>query len=250
MKKNCPILEVRNISMDFGTIRALNNVSFELETGKILGFVGDNGAGRSTLLQVLCGGLQPSEGEIYIEGKKIRLKSTADAMKRGIAMVYQFSKLVDIATVWENFFMGRERTKRLGPLAFLDVERMKSFTAKTLADYGHNLDITREVKELSGGQRRLLSVSRAMEANPKIFLLDEPTHGLSKRVIMDIFNLLKKAKEEKKSSIIITSQWFEQISGFVDDVIVLKRGEIVGRFDAESADKVKIFKLAMGLMTN
>jgi len=249
MKKTGPILEVKNISKDFGTIRALNNVSFSLETGKILGFVGDNGAGRSTLLQILCGGLQPSGGEIYLGGKRIQFKSTADAMKRGIAIAYQFSKLVDIATVWENFFMGRERTKRLGPLKFLDIERMKNFTAKTLADYGHTLDIGREVKELSGGQRRILAISRAIEANPKIFLLDEPTHGLSKRVITEIFDLLRNAKEEKKTSIIITSQWFEQISGFIDDVIVLRRGEVVGRFDAESADRVKIFKLAMGLMT-
>jgi ABC-type glutathione transport system ATPase component len=78
-------------------------------------------------------------------------------------------------------------------------------------------------------------------------LLDEPTHGLSKRIIKDIFDLLRKAKEEKDTSIIITSQWYEQVSDFIDDVIVLRRGEVVGRFDTESADRVKIFKLAMGL---
>jgi len=248
MKETTPILEVKKISKDFGTIRALNNVSFALQRGKILGLVGDNGAGRSTLLKVLSGGIQPSGGEIYLDGKKMQFKSTADAMKQGIAIAYQFSKLVDIATIWENFFMGRERTRRLGPFLFLDVDKMKNFTAKTLADYGHSLDIGREVKNLSGGQRRILAISRSIEANPKIFLLDEPTHGLSKRVITEIFDLLRKAKKEKNTSIIITSQWFEQISGFVDDVIVLRRGEIMGRFDAESADKVKIFKLAMGLV--
>jgi ABC-type sugar transport system ATPase subunit len=135
----------------------------------------------------------------------------------------------------------------VGPLVFLDVEKMKHLTADSIAKYGHTFDIEREIGELSGGQRQIIAVTRAIEANPEILLLDEPTHGLSKRIIQDIFGLLKKAREEKNTSIIITSQWYEQVIGFIDDVIVLRRGEIVGHFDAESADRVKIFKLAMGL---
>jgi simple sugar transport system ATP-binding protein len=245
-----PLLEVKNISKSFGTVRALRNVSFDLERGKILGLVGDNGAGRTTLLNILSGGLRPSNGEICIKGKEIQFKSPADAMKKGIAIVYQFLELVDIAKVWENFFMGRELTKRIGPLVFLDVERMKRFAAESIAKYGHTLDIEREIGELSGGQRQIIAVTRAIDANPEILLLDEPTHGLSKRVIKDVFDLLRKAKVEKDTSIIITSQWYEQVSDFIDEVIVLRRGEVVGRFDTETADRVKIFKLAMGLATN
>ena len=249
MKAAGPILEVKHISKNFGTVRALHNISFDLEGGKILGLVGDNGAGKSTLLNILSGGLQPSGRKIYLEGKETRFKSPADAMKKRIAIVYQFLQLVDIAKVWENFFMGRELTKRIGPLAFLDVEKMKHLTAEAIAKYGHTFDIEREIRELSGGQRQIIAVTRAIEANPEILLLDEPTHGLSKRIIKEIFDLLKKAKEDKDTSIIITSQWYEQISDFIDDVIVLRRGEVVGHFDAESANRVKIFKLAMGLTT-
>ena len=244
-----PMLEVKNISKNFGTVRALRNMSFDLEGGKILGLVGDNGAGKSTLLKILSGDLQPSGGKIYLQGKETRFKSTADAMKKGIAIAYQFLGLVDIAKVWENFFMGRELTKKMGPLAFLDVEKMKHLTAEAIAKYGHTFDIEREIRELSGGQRQIIAVTRAIEANPEILLLDEPTHGLSKRIIKEIFDLLRKAKEDKDTSIIITSQWYEQISDFIDDVIVLRRGEVVGHFDAESADRVRIFKLAMGLTT-
>ena len=247
MQGTGPLLKVKNISKSFGIVRALSNISFDLERGKILGLVGDNGAGRTTLLNILSGGLQPSDGEIYIKGKEAQFKSPADAMKEGIATVYQFLELVDIATVWENFFMGRELTKRIGPFAFLDVEKMKRLATESIAKYGHTFNIEREIGELSGGQRRIIAVTRAIEANPEILLLDEPTHGLSKRVIKDIFDLLRKAKEEKDTSIIITSQWYEQVSDFVDDVIVLRRGEVVGRFNTESADRVKIFKLAMGL---
>ena len=171
-------------------------------------------------------------------------------MKKGIATVYQFLELVDIAKVWENFFMGRELTKRIGPLAFLDVARMKRCAAESIAKYGHTFDVEREIGELSGGQRQIIAVTRAVEADPEILLLDEPTHGLSKRVIGDIFGLLKKAKEEKGTSIIITSQWYEQVSDFVDEAIVLRRGEVAGHFSAECADRVKIFKLAMGLAAN
>ncbi|MGD0916281.1 MAG: ATP-binding cassette domain-containing protein [Thermodesulfobacteriota bacterium] len=247
MKGAGPLLEVKNISKNFGTVRALSNISFDLKGGKILGLVGDNGAGRTTLLKILSGGLQPSGGEIYIKGQETQFKGPADAMKKGIAIVYQFLELVDIATVWENFFMGRELTKRIGPLVFLDVEKMKRLTAESIAKYGHTFNIEREIGELSGGQRQIIAVTRAIEANPEILLLDEPTQGLSKRVIKDIFDLLRKAKEEKDTSIIITGQWYEQVSDLIDDVKVLRRGEVVGHFNTESADRVKIFKLAMGL---
>ena len=249
MKLAGPILEVKNISKDFGTVRALNNISLSLEEGKILGLVGDNGAGRTTLLNILSGGLQPSSGSIYFKGKEIRFKSPADAMKLGISTVHQSLELVEIASVWENFFMGRELTKRMGPLAILDVEKMKHLTEESVTEYGHKFKIEREIGELSGGQRQIIAVTRAIKANPEILLLDEPIHGLSVRVINDIFDILRKAKKEKDTSIIITSQWYEQISGFIDDVIVLRRGNIAGQFDVQSANKANIFKLAMGLAT-
>jgi len=243
------ILQVKNISKNFGTVKALCNVSFGLERGKILGFVGDNGAGKSTLIKILSGALQLTSGEIYLEGEKVSFKNTADAMKMGIATVYEFQtpQLVDIAKVWQNFFMGRERKKGKGLISFLDVEGMKNLTTEAMAKRGHELDVEREVRELSGGQRGILFISRALEADPRILLLDEPATGLSKRVIDEIFILLRQAAEGKKFSIIITSQWFELIRNLVDEVMVLRRGEIVGRFDAKSASNVEIFKLAMGL---
>jgi simple sugar transport system ATP-binding protein len=170
-------------------------------------------------------------------------------MKLGISTVHQSLELVEIASVWENFFMGRELTKRMGPLAILDVEKMKHITEESVTKYGHKFKIEREIGELSGGQRQIIVVTRAIEASPEILLLDEPIHGLSVRVINDIFDILRKAKKEKDTSIIITSQWYEQISDFIDDVIVLRRGNIAGQFDEQSANKVKIFKLAMGLTT-
>jgi len=242
------ILKVENISKNFGGVRALDNVSFELERGKILGLVGDNGAGKSTLLKIIAGNLQPSSGKIYLDGKEVHFSSPADAMKRGIAITYDFMALVDCAKVWENFFMGRELTRKLGFFNILDIERMRHVTAEAIAKhYGRVFDVEREAVGLSGGQKRILAVTRAVEADPRLLLLDEPTLGLSERVIREIFGFLRRVKDEKGLSIIITAQWYEQIKGFVDEVIVLRLGKIQGCFDAKSADKAVIFKLAMGL---
>lgn len=246
---NKPVLEVKNISKKFGKSIALNDVSFTLEAGRILGLIGDNNAGKSTLLKILSGGIQPSDGKIYINGEEMHFKSTADAIKKRIAMVHEFLELVNIATIWENFFMGRELIKRIGPFPYLDIGKMKNVTAETVTKYGHTFDTEREIGELSGGQRQIIAVTRAINANPRILLLDEPTHGLSERIVRDIFNILREAKETNNTSIIITSQWYEQVRGFVNDVLVLKTGNIVGRFDSESASAGKIFKLATGLTT-
>lgn len=243
------ILEVYSLSKNFGTVKALVDISFQLERGKILGIVGDNGAGKSTLVKILSGAIPLTSGKIYLEGLKVSFKSTADAMRMGIATVYEFQtpQLVDIAKVWQNFFMGREEKKGKGLISLLDVKKMKHQTVTAMAKRGHELDVEREVRELSGGQRGILFITRALESSPMILLLDEPTTGLSKRVINEIFNLLHKAAEEKRFTIIITSQWFESIKSLVDEVIVMRRGEIVGHYDVKNANNVEIFKLAMGL---
>ena len=245
MKGTGPILEVKNISKNFGTVSALRNMSFDLEGGKILGLVGDNGAGRSTLLKILSGGLQPSGGKIYLEGKGTRFKSPADAMKKGIAIAYQFLQLVDIAKVWENFFMGRELTKRIGPLAFLDVEKMKHLTAEAMAKYGHTFDVEREVRELSGEQRQIIAVTRAIEANPEILLLDESFTLLSLGGRKEILNFLRKVNQKIGITMIIVSHDLDLIKKLSHYIMVLRGGEKIffGHTDKISIDEIVKYML-------
>ena len=245
MKGAGSILEVKNISKNFGTVSALRNMSFDLKGGKILGLVGDNGAGRSTLLRILSGGLQPSGGKIYLEGKGTRFKSPADAMKKGIAIAYQFLELVDIATVWENFFMGRELTKRIGPLAFLDVEKMKHLTAEAIAKYGHTFDIEREVGELSGEQRQIIAVTRAIEANPEILLLDESFTLLSLEGRKEIVNFLRKVNKKIGITMIIVSHDLDLIKKLSHYIMVLRGGEKIffGHTDKISIDEIVKYML-------
>jgi simple sugar transport system ATP-binding protein len=239
------IMEVKNISKNFGTVRALCNVSFDIERGKILGLVGDNGAGKSTLLKILSGDLHPSGGNIYLKGKEIRFNSPADAMKMGIAIAYQFLELVDIASVWENFFMGRELTKRIGPLAFLDIEKMKHLTAEAITKHGPKLDVEREVIELSGEQRQIIAVSRAIEADPKILLLDESFTLLSLEGRKEIVDFLGNVNKKCDITMVIVSHDLDLIKKLSHYIMVLRSGEKVffGRTDEISIDEIVKYML-------
>jgi simple sugar transport system ATP-binding protein len=239
------MMEVKNISKNYGTVSALNNVSFDLAKGKILGLVGDNGAGKSTLLKILSGDLRPSGGEIYLEGRRTRFRSPADAMKIGIAIAYQFLELVDSAKVWENFFMGRELTKRIGPLVFLDIEKMKHLTAEAIAKYGPELDIEREVGELSGEQRQIIAVTRAIEANPEILLLDESFTLLSMEGRKEIVNFLREVNKKNDITMVIVSHDLDLVKNLSHYIMVLRGGETMffGPTDEISIDEIVRYML-------
>ena len=251
MKGTGPVLEVKNNSKNFGSVRALSNVSFDLEGGKILGLVGDNGAGKSTLLKILSGDLHPSGGNIYLRGKEIRFRSPADAMKMGIAIAYQFLELVDIASVWENFFMGRELTKRKGPFAFLDIKKMKHLTAEAITKHGPKLDVEREVIELSGEQRQIIAVTRAIEADPKVLLLDESFTLLSLEGRKEIVDFLENINKKSDITMVIVSHDLDLIKKLSHYIIVLRSGEKVffGRTDEISIDEIVKYMLPQDELT-
>lgn len=240
---NGSMVEVKNISKNFGTVRALSNVSFDFESGEILGLVGDNGSGKSTLLKILSGDLQPSGGKIFIEGKITKFRSPADAMKMGIAIAYQFLELVDSVTVWENFFMGRELTRRKSP--FLDIKKMKYLSAEAIAKHGPKFDIESEVGTISGEQRQIVAVTRAMEANPKILLLDESFTLLSLEGRQEMVNFLRNVNEESGTTMIIVSHDLDLVRKLSHYIMVLRNGEKVfyGHTDEISIDEIVKYML-------
>jgi simple sugar transport system ATP-binding protein len=239
------MMELRKISKNYGTVTALSNVSFALERGKILGLVGDNGAGKSTLLKILSGDLQPSGGEIYIGGRRARFKSPADAMRIGIAIAYQFLELVDSARVWENFFMGRELTRRVGPLVLLDIAKMKRLTAEAVAKYGAEFDVEREAGELSGEQRQIIAVTRAIEANPTILLLDESFTLLSVEGRKELLNFLREVNRKSDITMVIVSHDLDLVRELSHYIMVLRGGEKVflGRTDEIGVDEIVRYML-------
>jgi ABC-type sugar transport system ATPase subunit len=227
------MIKAQNITMNFGTVKALDNVSFELERGKILGLVGDNGAGKSTLLKILCGYIQPTSGEIFIEGEKARFRSPADAMKKGVAITHQFLELVHMATAWENFFMGRERTTRTGPFKLLNINLMKELTRQAIGKYGQSFDVECEVEDLSGEQRQIVAVARAVEADPKILFLDESFTLLSLDGREEIVNFLKIVNRQSNVTMIIVSHDLELVKKLTHKIMILRGGRKVYFGDIE-----------------
>ncbi|MFH5801548.1 ATP-binding cassette domain-containing protein [Haladaptatus sp. CMAA 1911] len=243
MAADMPNLRVENLSKSYQEVVALEDVSFEVEQNSILGLVGDNGAGKSTLLKILNGYVQPDSGTLILGEDRYSPKNPQVARDRGVAMTYEEFALVDGAAVWENFFMGREMTKKYGIIKTVDRKNMESNVKKTLTEYGFDFDPNKESFELSGGQRRILVVSRAIESDPDLLLLDEPFRGLSERAINQLWKILH--EYSKTGSIIITSQWYSTIEERVDDIMILRQGNMVGKFDNESIGRKKCDRLMM-----
>lgn len=226
------ILECRNISKRYGNIEALNDVSFKLYKNEILGLVGDNGAGKSTLIKIIRGAVQPTSGEIFINGKKVQFTNPMDAAKKGVQCVYQDLALVDQMSIVDNFFLGREKqNKKLGFLPVLDEKQMKKETIEGLKEIDFTMDVNKKVLNLSGGQRQAVAVARAVFSNPEIILLDEPTSALSEKAKHEIFELLKTLKQEH--SLIFVTHDLNNALQLCDRLIILKLGEVAYRSEVK-----------------
>src|ERR1700754_2380447 len=168
------LLELRGISKHFGAIQALTDVTFGLEPGQVVGLMGDNGAGKSTLVKVIAGNFPPSHGEIRIDGKAVHFGKPVDARRQGIEIVYQDLALCDNLTAAANVFLGRELTRRWGPVRLLDHGAMATQAAALFAELKSETRPRELVRQMSGGQRQAVAIARTRLADPRIVLLDEP----------------------------------------------------------------------------
>jgi len=220
-----PLLEMTNISKSFGKIQALRNVTFALNRKEVVGLVGDNGAGKSTLVKILSGVHSPDQGEIYLEGKKVKFSSPADARAAGIETVYQDIGLVNRMSIYRNFFLGREETRTIGFLPLLDLRSMQEKSKKALDSLGIRIrSVTEDISFLSGGERQSISVARSTFFGGKILILDEPTMALSVRESKRILELVAHARDRGVSIIFITHNVY-QVHEVADRLVVLERGQ-------------------------
>jgi simple sugar transport system ATP-binding protein len=243
MPNEGPLLEVKGISKTFGQIRALDNVSFLLEKAEIIGLVGDNGAGKSTIISVLMGVYPPDEGEILFCGKKAQFSSPRDAREAGIEPVYQQASLVELMNLWRNFFLGREITRRIGPFHFLDKRTMKEASFGITQDIGVGLRTPDEnVSFLSGGERQAICIGRSMYFDAKLLLLDEPTAALS---VKETQRVLKFAEECRRRgvSVIIVDHNIHHIYPIVDKFVVLDRGSKIAELNREDVTAENVIQV-------
>ena len=228
MTESTPIVEMRNIKKRFAAVRALRGVDLVLHHNEVLGLVGDNAAGKSTLMKVLSGAYIPDEGEIFIEGKKAHMVAPMDARRLGIEMVYQDLALADNLDVAANVFLGHEAVSaQLGPIRVMDKRHMEQETQRLLDHLKIDVSSVRlNVASLSGGQRQSVAIARSTAFNAKVIIMDEPTAALSVAAIGKVLDLVRELKAQG-SSIIVISHRLEDIYQVSDRMMVLRHGRKV-----------------------
>lgn len=225
---NTPVVEMRNIKKNFGAVQALRGVDLSLQHNEVLGLVGDNAAGKSTLMKVLSGAYIPDEGEILLDGEKTHVSNPMDARRLGIEMVYQDYALANNLDVAANVFMGREVVRlKLGPIGVMDYRHMEQETKSLLNRLKIDIPSVRQkVERLSGGQRQAVAIARSTAFNAKVIIMDEPTAALSVAAIDQVLELVRELKAQG-SSIIVISHRLEDIYQVSDRMIVLRQGRKV-----------------------
>jgi simple sugar transport system ATP-binding protein len=226
-------LELRNVSKSFGEVKALQNINFHLGWNEIVGLLGDNGAGKSTLIKIVTGYHQPTSGEIYFNGKKVKDLTVPKARKLGVETVYQERALAELQTLWRNIFLGREICNSWG---FLDIQRMRDETHRLMTQSmgftSHAVSPDSRVGKFSGGEKQGVAIVRALFFNAEIVILDEPTMGLSIKETAKLVNFVNEIKQAGKSAIFIDHNILH-VYNVADRVVVLDRGKIAGEFRTE-----------------
>lgn len=218
-------VQIEDVWKYYGPVVALSGVSLNISEGELIGLVGDNGAGKSTLMKILAGYFPPDKGNIYINGKKIKFKSPMDARITGIEIVYQDLALIPQLPVYRNIFLGREIKKGV----FLNKSEMKKRASELLKSFGIDVDVNRPAEELSGGQRQMVAIVRALMFNAKLLLLDEPTAALSVYEAKSVLNFVKSLVEERKREIaaVIVSHNIHHVYSIATRIVVMDHGKIV-----------------------
>ncbi len=232
---NDHVVEMRGISKRFGTVQALNDVDLELRRGELLGLVGDNAAGKSTLMKTLFGSVIPDAGEIFIEGEKAELRNPRDAQALGLAMIYQDLAVFNNLDVAANVFTGREYTRRILGITFLNRKRMEEESQALLDRLRINISSSKLlVERMSGGQRQMVAVARAIGFDARILIMDEPTAALGVKEANTLLDLMAGLRDQGISIILITHR-ISDVLAIGDRVMVLKGGERQGVLDVEDS---------------
>ncbi len=234
-------LRMVNIEKYFGLVCALRNINMEVGKNEIIGLIGDNGAGKSTMVKILTGVFRPTSGELYIAGRRVdfRTYDVQHAHKYGIETVYQDKSLGEKQALWRNFFIGRQITNRFG---FIDVRREKEIAneimVNTIGFRGRGITVDSKVNKLSGGERQGVAIGRAMHFEAELIILDEPTVALSLKEVNKVINFVHGIKAGGKACIYI-SHSIGDVYEVSDRFVVLDRGEIVGNLTKKDVPTVK-----------
>jgi D-xylose transport system ATP-binding protein len=223
--KGTPLVEMRDISISFGGIKAVDHVTVDLYPGEVVGLLGHNGAGKSTLIKCLSGAYQADAGDVFINGEKATITNPRDARSYNIETIYQTLALADNLNAASNLFLGRELVTSSG---FVDDAKMEAETRKIMARLNPNFrKFNVPVSALSGGQRQSVAIARAVYFNAKILIMDEPTAALGPHETQMVAELIAELKKQGLGIFLIEHD-IHAVMDLCDRAVVMKNGQRVG----------------------
>jgi D-xylose transport system ATP-binding protein len=241
-----PLLQLQDVTKNFGAIEALKGVSFDMAKGEVVALLGDNGAGKSTLVKIIAGGLQATSGKFLIDGVERHFASPAEAKAAGIETVYQDLSLCTNVDVVANFFMGREITRPFLGIPILQEREMYAATAKALNNAGTRIPSLRtNVEHLSGGQRQAIELNRFVHWGGKLVLLDEPFAALGVEQTRRGLDMIKSIAAQGIGILIIT-HIMAQAFQVADRIVVIRQGIVAGDVRREKTNPDQVIRMITG----
>ena len=244
LQDESPSIELTGITKTFPGVRALSEVSLKLYPGKVTALVGENGAGKSTVVKVLTGIYQPDAGEILLANKPVKFLTPQTAETNGVTAIHQETVLFDELSVAENIFLGHEPVGRLG---LIDRGVMFARSEEILNEIGANIDPKAILKDLGTANKHLVAISRALSIDARVVIMDEPTAALSQKEIDELYDLIETLKSQDKA-ILFISHKFNEIFRIDDFYTMYRDGQMVGEGEIEDVSEPELVKLMVGRM--
>jgi simple sugar transport system ATP-binding protein len=222
------LIRMVNVTKFYGRVKALDSVNLTVNRGEVLGLLGDNGAGKSTLIKVLSGAVPATSGEIFVQGRKVEMTSTTDAIANGIETIYQDSALVTQLSIARNLFLGREPVRGGRIFDRLDLPLMERVASDLLKQVGisKNIPSSTPISALSGGERQAVAIARAMHFDSDLIILDEPTNNLGVAETQGVLKFVRTARDTGHSCVFIAHN-IHHVFQVVDRIAVIRLGTVV-----------------------
>lgn len=241
-KKETTVLSIRGMSKSFGRNRVLDHINLDLKKGTVMGLMGENGAGKSTMMKCLFGTYQKDEGKIFFDGKEISFSGPKDALENGIAMVHQeLNQCLDRSVV-DNLFLGRYPKNSAG---VVDERRMKKEASELFRKLGMTVDLTQPMRKMSVSQRQMCEIAKAISYNAKVIVLDEPTSSLTVQEVEKLFSMMRMLKEQGIALVYISHK-MDEVFTICDEISVLRDGNLVMTKKSEETDMNELIAAMVG----
>ena len=241
-KKNDIILSIRGMSKSFGRNRVLDRINLDVKPGTVMGLMGENGAGKSTMMKCLFGTYQKDEGKIFLEGKEVNFSGPKDALENGIAMVHQELNQCLERNVVDNLFLGRYPRNAMG---VVDEGKMKREASELFRKLGMTVDLTQPMRNMSVSQRQMCEIAKAISYHSRVIVLDEPTSSLTVQEVDKLFEMMRMLKKQGISLVYISHK-MDEIFEICDEISVLRDGNLVMTKNSKDTDMNELIAAMVG----